>query len=258
MNIINAFNVVKARVAVGCARTCAACGRRLGRFLPYQGGRYRMPALMSALDVVGSDLSQFECPWCGAHDRERHLFLYMRASGLLDQLSQTAVLHFAPERRLTGVIGLARPRVYIKGDLYPNAPDVQRMDLLAVPFDAESFDLVIANHVLEHVSDDRAAVREIFRVLRPGGYAILQTPFSAKLQRTWSDPGIDDAPSRLHAYGQEDHVRLFGSDIFDRIAESGLVPCIAVHAELLADFDAARYGVNPREPFFLFRRPVAA
>ena len=245
-----------ARVALGERHRCVMCGHRVGSFLPYNGGWSAAPPLMRALDVVGSDLDRFGCPWCGAHDRERHLLLYMRATGLMDRLSGMDVLHFAPERHLGREIARVRPRSYRKGDLYPVAADVERMDLLAIPCAAESFDLVIANHVLEHVADDLAAVREIRRVLRPGGQAILQTPFSATLHRTWSDPGIDTDGARLQAYGQEDHVRLFGRDIFERFASVGLVGCGGSHDELLGNCDATKYGVNPQEPFFLFRRPA--
>lgn len=211
---------------------------------------------MAVLDVVGSDLDSFACPCCGAHDRERHLLLYMRETGLMERLGRMDVLHFAPEMHLSRLIAQAGPRSYRKGDLYPTAADVERIDLLGIPCAAESFDLVIANHVLEHVADDLAAVREIRRVLRPGGHAILQTPFSAKLHDTWSDPGIDNDCARLQAYGQEDHARLFGKDIFDRIVSGGLVACGGSHQELLPECDATKYGVNPREPFFLFLRAV--
>lgn len=245
-----------ARVPLGGKHSCVMCGRRVGRFLPYKGGWRCAPQLMSALDVVGSDLDHFGCPCCGAHDRERHLLLYMQETGLMDRVSGMDVLHLAPEVHLSRAIAQAGPRSYRKGDLYPFAADVERIDLLAISAAAQSFDLVIANHVLEHVTDDLLAVREIRRVLRPGGHAILQTPFSAKLHRTWSDPGIDTDRARLQAYGQEDHVRLFGRDIFERFASVGLVGCGGSHEALLSDCDATKYGVNPLEPFFLFRRPV--
>lgn len=206
--------------------------------------------------MVGSDVDRFGCPWCGAHDRERHLLLYMQSMGLIDRVSGMDVLHFAPEAHLSRVIAHANPRSYRKGDLYPVVSDVERMDMQAICAETESFDLVIANHVLEHVSDDLVALHEIRRVLRRGGYAILQTPFSAKLHRTWSDPGIDSDDARLQAFGQEDHVRLFGRDIFERFASVGLVACGGSHDALLGGYDATKYGVNSREPFFLFRRPV--
>jgi SAM-dependent methyltransferase len=126
-----------------------------------------------------------------------------------------------------------------------------------MPFADASFDLVIANHVLEHVDDDRRALAEIVRVLAPEGRAILQTPYSPVLARTWEDANIRDECARLQAFGQEDHVRLYGSDIFARFESAGLVSRVRTHTELLAQHDAYYNGVNAREPFFLFQRGPA-
>jgi len=209
---------------------------------------------MRALDVVGSDVDNFECPRCGAHDRERHLLLYMERTGLLAELAGKVIVHFAPEARLSKRIEQAGPSRYTKCDLFPSGAEVQREDLLAMSFADSSVDLLIANHVLEHVPDDQQAIREVARVLRPGGHAILQTPFSAMLAKTWEDEGIVSAEARNEAYGQEDHVRLFGRDIFSRFEQAGLHSRVQSHAELLADVDPFELGVNPREPFFLYQR----
>jgi SAM-dependent methyltransferase len=235
---------------------CLICNHRVGAFLPYRGGQKGLPPLMIALEGIGSDVVHFECPWCGCHDRERHLLMYMRATGLFESLSNKTVLHFAPERRLSPLIAAQKPLRYIRCDLHPQTPDIEKIDISAIPSPAESFDLVIANHVLEHVADDQAALAEIHRVLKPGGYAILQTPYSAKLHHTWSDLGIDTDMARLQAYGQEDHVRLFGRDIFERFTASGLGSCVSTHDQLLQEYDARKYGVNAKEPFFLFQRLV--
>ena len=144
----------------------------------------------------------------------------------------------------------------VRCDLYPWVPDMVKVDLLALPYAEDHFDLLIANHVLEHVEDDRRAVAEIARVLKPGGYAILQTPYSDVLERTWEDAGIRSGESRLEAFGQEDHVRLFGKDVFDRIAQQGLVAKVQSHKELLAGYSSYRFGLNEREPFFLFVKPI--
>ncbi len=140
------------------------------------------------------------------HARDRIAALYARQGSV----------HFAPERRLSKRIAASNPSRYVRCDLYPQSADVIHVDMLAIPFDNESFDFVIANHVLEHVDDDLKALAEIRRVLRIGGYAILQTPYSNKLHHTWQDAGVADDQSRLQVYGQEDHVRLFGRDIFQR------------------------------------------
>jgi SAM-dependent methyltransferase len=124
-----------------------------------------------------------------------------------------------------------------------------------MPFPDSSFDVVIANHVLEHVADDQQAVREIFRVLTPGGRAVLQTPFSPVLTRTIQDEGVDTPSARLALYGQEDHVRLYGADIVERFTSSGLESRVVEHASVLSSFDPDIYGVNPSEPLLLFQRP---
>lgn len=235
---------------------CVACGHHVWGFMPYRQGSRGVPPLMRVLDMVGSNPDRFECPRCGAHDRERHLLMYMQAERLFEWLRGKAVLHFAPEKRLARFIVDSGPATYVRADLFPSDANVQRVDMLDMQFDDGSFDCVIANHVLEHVSDVDRALGEIRRVLRADGIAILQTPYSRKLHRTWSDPGIDTPQARLQAYGQEDHVRLFGNDIVERVVAAGLEARVREHPDLLADRDPARYGVNPAEPFLLFRNPV--
>lgn len=238
----------------GGRRHCAVCGHKVWRFMPYRTGSRGVPLLMRAVKMVGSDPDHFECPRCGAHDRERHLLMYLRANGMLDGFRGQSILHFAPEKRLSRFIRSAQAARYLPCDLYPQSPDVQRVDMLDMQFESGSFDVVIANHVLEHVDDDARALAEIRRVLKPGGMAILQTPYSRKLHRTWSDPGLDTPQARLQAYGQEDHVRLFGRDIFERVVAAGFESCVRQHADVLGDIDAAMAGVNPAEPLFLFRK----
>ncbi|HEV2364272.1 MAG TPA: methyltransferase domain-containing protein [Caulobacteraceae bacterium] len=237
-------------------RHCVLCGRRVARFLPWRGGSRALPPLMRALAIVGSDVDAFECPRCGAHDRERHLMLYLKADGLFEAFAGSRILHMAPEPRLSAKIAAAGPGLYVKADLFPVKGAAARLDLLRLPFADESFDFVIANHVLEHVADDRRALGEVRRVLARGGKAILQTPFAAGLARTWEDEAVAGAAARRQAFGQEDHVRLYGRDIFERFAGAGLQPRVRAHADLLGDLDAEEAGVNPDEPLFLFEREV--
>lgn len=240
----------------GGRRQCVLCGHRVWRFMPYRRGSRGVAPLMHALEVVGSDVDHHECPRCGAHDRERHLLMYMKASGLMRGLEGLRILHFAPEKRLGRQIAAQRPAMYERCDLYPASADVRKVDIQAMPFVDGEFDLLIANHVLEHVDDDLMAVAEITRVLAPGGRAILQTPFSPVLRATWSDVGITGEDARQQAFGQGDHVRLFGRDIFERIASAGLQSCVSHHDELLPGADANVFGVNRSEPFFLFQKPL--
>jgi SAM-dependent methyltransferase len=240
------------RLTVPKNKYCCVCDSKIGSFFSYRGGK-RAP-LMVALETVGSDTKNFGCPRCGCHDRERHLLLYLQALGVSDRFRGATILHFAPERRLSEIIEACAPGRYVKGDLYPASEGVETIDMLAIDYPSETFDIVIANHVLEHVDDDALALSELRRVLKAGGHAILQTPFSDKLQRTFSDPGIDDAATRYQAYGQEDHVRLYGRDIFEKIESAGFKSCVATHEETLPDVDPLTFGVNAKEPFFLFER----
>ena len=255
MNLLKIARHALAGWVPGGRRVCCVCGKKVWRFMPYQYGWLSVSPLLRQLDIVGSDPEAFECPRCGSHDRERHLMLFFIAEGLGPRIEGRTVVHFAPEKHLPDWIRDQKPSSYIKCDLYPAAPDVQRVDMLSMPFADASVDVLVANHVLEHVDDDMKALSEICRVLKVGGVAVLQTPYSRALHRTWTDPGIVTKEARTQAFGQSDHVRLYGRDIFERFALAGLVPRIRRHQDALAGYDADRTGVNADEPFFLFERP---
>lgn len=233
---------------------CCICEKRIGNFLPYKGGSKKLPQFLRQLEIIGSDVDNFSCPYCMSHDRERHLFLYLHRLNLINKFYKTHILHFAPELWISKIISKQEPAQYIKADLYPTSPDIEKVDMLNIQFASSSFDFVIANHVLEHVQDEPRALKELNRVLKSGGLAILQTPYSSKLNNTFSDSGIDNDESRLQAYGQEDHVRLYGKDIFNRIESAGFISLIQLHQETLPDIDAKKYGVNKLEPLFLFQK----
>lgn len=246
---------MQARWPVGARCRCCLCGARVRRFLPYRDGLASLPAIATEADIVGSDVENFECPACGCHDRERHLFLYLQAAGRIAAMRGARILHFAPEAHLQRVIVAAEPAEYVRADLHPRQPEVLRLDLTQIASPDRSFDLVIANHVLEHVDDDGRALREIFRVLRPGGHAVLQTPYAAGRPGKLEDPCIRGESERLAAYGQEDHCRLFGSDFVSHVASFGFAPRVVQHDTLLAHVDARQCGVNAREPLLLFAKP---
>lgn len=245
-----------ARFSIGARCQCNICGQRVQRFLPYRGGWADVPPLMRALGVIGSDVEHHECPACGCHDRERHLLMYLQTTGLLQRVAGSRVLHLAPERHLQEFIHDASPVEYVLGDLYPTSEEIKKINLQAIPYPNDYFDFIIANHVLEHVQDDIQALQEIQRALCPGGFAILQTPYTNGLTNTFEDQSIQTDFARLHAYGQEDHRRLYGKDFVLRVEASGLCQEIGTHAALLPDVNPARMGVNPDEPFLLFQKPV--
>mgnify|MGYP001810336952 CR=1 FL=1 len=134
------------------------------------------------------------------------------------------------------------------------APAV-RLVLTASDHPDACFVFVIANHVLEHVNDDAKALCVILRVLRPGGQAILQTPFAAARRSKTEDPTVRTPSERLRHYGQEDHCRLYGADFEAHVVSFGFVSHVASHETLLPNVDARISGVNAREPLLLFAKP---
>lgn len=252
--IMHRLQVLVARRPFAASRECCLCGKRAARFLPYRGGWDAAAPVLRLLNVIGSDLDNYQCPWCGCNDRERHLWLYLSRAQALPDLAGMDILHFAPEAHIARFIRSKSARSYQQADLFPVHEGTLRVDLQAMPFQDGSFDLVIANHVLEHVADENRALNEIRRVLRPGAWAILQTPYSPVLEGTLSDAGVVTPEARLHLFGQEDHVRFFGRDFVERICRAGFRSRVLQHDQALPDLDVVRFGVNPREPLLLFER----
>ncbi len=241
---------------LGRSKKCCVCGKTFFRFSKYRGGWKAFSAYLHNQKWVGSDFDQFWCPFCRCHDRERHLLLFFGKLDYWKKMSGASILHFAPEKRLASRIEACRPARYVKGDLVPARGDVERLDVTDIPYAAAAFDWVFCNHVLEHVPDDAKALREIYRVLKPGGIAILQTPYASGLEKTLEDPAeIDTDEKRIEFYGQEDHVRLYGRDLFERIRGAGFTLQLKKHAECLPEIDASRFGVNREEPLFLCVKP---
>ena len=180
--------------------------------------------------------------------------MYFDALDLWSRMPAASILHIAPEAKMAERISRCGPKLYIKGDLSPTG-DTVRVDVTDLHYPDGSFDFVICNHVLEHVPEDERAISELFRVLRSGGGAVLQTPFSRKLTRSFCDPKVNTDRLRNLYYGQEDHVRVYGTDLFEKIGKAGFVAQIRQHEEVLSQIDASLYGVNPKEPFIFALKP---
>lgn len=186
-----------------------------GAGCPLCGGRFRSFA-PSRWDGSRWTGQRVRCPRCGSLPRQRLLWAYLVDSGLL--AGDPRVLHLAPEpalaQRLDQLPG------YVSADLEPGRAMVQA-DLTALPFDDAGFEIVLCSHVLEHVPDDVAAMRELHRVLAPGGTAIVQTPVNYQQAATYEDPGETDAAERERRFSQPDHLRVYGPDLRDRLEATG-------------------------------------
>jgi SAM-dependent methyltransferase len=238
-------------------RSCVFCQKEVEAWLPFRIRASDLSAFLIRVDTNGSNVERFLCPYCSSIDRERHLRLFLERLRIMETIRGGSVLHMAPEARLPEYIESFDVSPYVRGDLSPSDNSVQRIDLQQIPFPDETFDLVICNHVLEHVEDPAAALVEMRRVLKPGGRAICQTPFARRLTNTLEDPLLQSADDRLFFYGQEDHLRLFGSDIEQLIRGAGFTGRLVPHGEILPDVDPELLGVNEKEPFFDFVRNTA-
>ena len=156
--------------------------------------------------VVGAGLRENAvCPRCYSEDRERLIFLFLQQKRPEIFARRSRLLHVAPERSLLVKLRSSSTIDYVAADLdSPNA-DV-RMDITAITEKDETYDAILCNHVLEHIPDDRKAMAELHRVLRKGGFAILQVPISANASATYEDFSITESAAREEHFGQCDHV----------------------------------------------------
>ena len=160
-----------------------------------------------------------QCPTCGALERHRFVWMFLHDRTKLFDGRQKRMLHIAPEPSLSARFATVKSLDYVTGDLYNPAASI-RLDITNMPEVADnSVDVLYCSHVLEHVADDRAAMREFVRVLSPSGWAILLVPIMAP--HTVEDPSITDPKERERLFGQHDHVRRYGPDFADRLEEAG-------------------------------------
>ncbi len=185
--------------------TCPIISRSYRKFLPYGRINPRSNAL---------------CPDSQSLERHRLLWLYLnqKTNFFSEQLH---FLHIAPEQCFMKAFEKQHGDNYITADIESPLAKV-KMDVHQIPFDDNTFDAAMCNHVMEHVEDDIRAMSEICRVLKPEGWAILQVPFFSPLaDTTFEDKTIIDPIDREKAYGQDDHVRLYGKDYPDRLRKAG-------------------------------------
>jgi SAM-dependent methyltransferase len=220
----------------GNSRSCPLCKRGSRRFL--------VRGIVPRIDAM--------CPMCGALERHRILWLYFERKTTILSKPPKRVLHVAPEACIKANL---RPLVgngYVTADLLAPNVDVQ-MDITEIPFPDRSFDLIYCSHVLEHVPDDRKAMRECNRVLADDGMAILIVPIMA--EKTIEDPTITDPKERLRLFGQEDHVRKYGPDYSERLQEAGFRVEVITPADFLNQEEVVRFGLaHTQSRLFICRK----
>lgn len=218
---------------------CPLCGRRYRKLLPYGYVTSRENAL---------------CPHCLSLERHRLLWLYLERETTLFK-SLPHLLHIAPEVCLMRHLKphyKSSPECYQTADLESPLADLH-FDIQQIPLADESFDVVICNHLMEHVEDDLRAMRELHRILKRGGWGVLLSPVDLQRVTTFEDDSITDPKERTRIFGQYDHRRLYGNDFADRLREAGFEVEDLDYAARLTPEERTRYAL-PEDHIYVIHK----
>lgn len=205
-------------------------GKGYRKFLPYGYGKQRENALS---------------PGTLSLERHRQMWLYLQNE--TDFFSKNLkVLHIAPEQEFLRKFKKLKNLDYTSADLYSPIVDM-KADILDLPFEDNTFDVIICNHVLEHINDDRKAMSELYRVMKNGGWGIVQVPMKISLEKTYEDFSITDPKERQKHFGQYDHVRWYGMDYFERLKSVGFSVDANFYSQKFSDSEIRKFGLNKNE-----------
>ena len=208
--------------------TCNICGWQGRKFTDFDCGYSRIYA-------------DAECPNCRAHPRHRAFYFFLNTALPTDR--QIRLLHFAPESIIEKTFRQYGNIDYLSVDIEPGRA-MQLEDITRLSFEDDSFDVIFCSHVLEHVEDDKTAMRELRRVLKPGGLGVLDVPIDWSRDETYEDPSITSPEDRTRAYWQHDHLRLYGRDFPLKLAAAGFSVTVYKLAEHLDEKKRRMHGTG--------------
>ena len=209
----------------------------LNKFL-YKGNKYYCPICEKGYNrfLPGPEniRSNSKCPGCSSLERHRLLWLYLKSEQNI-LTSKINLLNISPDyatqTKLKSLSNINYTSIDLKSPLA-----MYNEDLTNLSFKDNSFDAILCYHVLEHIEDDLKAIFELYRILKPGGWAILQSPIDIEREKTYEDLTITTLAERKKAFGQEDHVRIYGRDYFLRLKKAGFK---VTEDEFINRFDAS-------------------
>ncbi|MDY0003317.1 MAG: class I SAM-dependent methyltransferase [Polyangia bacterium] len=218
---------------------CPVCKNPIRVYLPY-GEQLRRGA---------------QCPVCGSLERHRALWMYFERNPHLFDVKPMRLLHFAPEGVFWNKFSADESIDYYPVDINPNVKGIRDVvDITKIPYGDGYFSMIICNHVLEHIPDEKKALAELSRVLHPDGVAYLNVPIFKSLEVTLEDPRYNTPELRSKFYGQKDHVRKYGKDFASRLGASGFtVSKLSVNKDF-DDNELADYALYRDETVFLCKK----
>ncbi len=235
---------------------CVFCGKSYSRFLRSGSNR----SVFRRWNVSGAGARKnARCAYCFSNDRARMLYLFFKnRTRIFDEA--TKILHVAPDYELATSLHASSNVTLFTGGLMVGGLRPYRgtkFDVTFLPFGDERFDVVLCNHVMQYVPDDRKGFREMYRVLKPGGFAIIQVGLALDLAETYQVEGLEiNRANTIKHYGHSDCVRLYGLDYVARIEEAGFK---AEKHNLFTERwvpDPERQGLDPRDDVYVFRKPA--
>ena len=185
-------------------------------------------------------------------ERHRLLWLYLKNEAEFFN-APLKLLHFAPEQAFYNRFKKLDNLDYTTTDLNSPLADV-KADICNLPFSDNSFDVILCNHVLEHIPDDTKAMQELYRVLKPGGWGIFQIPQDLKREKTFEDDTITDKKERARIFGQYDHVRIYGRDYFNKLRSIGFTVEEVDYTSKLTKEEVEKYRLAKGEIIPLVRK----
>ena len=255
--------LLKKLVAATRPHRCNICQSRVRRFLPLDPSYLDLAKIHGSIFDLGAaetlNYRAYACPHCGANDRDRLFGLYiqhLQAAGI--HLADLSLVEFAPANQFRlSICHLFRE--YRTCDLLRTDVDDPGVDIMAMDrYPDGRWDAFICSHVMEHVPDDRRALAELYRVLKPGGWGILMVPINLNLAKIDEDPAVTDIGERGRRFGQGDHVRAYSkSGFLERVRAAGFV-VRQYGAAYFGKFVFWRCGINPSSILYVVEKPSAA
>jgi SAM-dependent methyltransferase len=222
---------------------CPCCGWQGANFLREDPISHFSPFLLKLgiHNNCGRNRRSARYPNCNAKERHRLYYLYLL--NIIPKNKRLRVLHFAPEEILTNLFVSYEKIEYLSVDVDPKKA-MRKEDITNLSFNKNSFDIIFCSHVLEHVEDDIEAMRELYRVLKPKGFAILQVPIQNKKKETYEDPSVKLPREREKIFGQVDHVRIYGRDYVNRLKKAGFQANVKSPTDSFSNREIKRFGLK--------------
>lgn len=253
------YQKILGQVYKGSNYYCPFCEHNFTKMLP---DGFDLPVINEKQIIGAGKRENCTCPRCFSKDRDRLIYLYLKHKTDFFE-EHYKVLHIAPEAWMKELFRRTPNLHYTSGVKeiesmgYYYDRMTREIDITDLEMKDNLYDILICNHVLEHVPDDIQAMKELYRVLKPGGWAILQVPISPILEKSYEDADIISKRSRERYFGQFDHVRIYGQDYFERLRSVGFN--VNRHHPIKDNWnidDLKKYALNPKEELFVVHKPL--